>query len=100
MPAWLSWGRERAVSSVGVEPGQDNRDKQSSTYISARLAELLADVSEPFVTMDSRQSVLLMNESMRKRFGIGSGVVAGQPMTSVFGADLVPGSWLWRETIA
>ncbi len=50
--------------------------------------------------MDSRQSVLLMNESMRKRFGIGSGVVAGQPMTSVFGADLVPGSWLWRETIA
>jgi|GEM_PF-2335014 methyl-accepting chemotaxis protein len=88
MPAWLSWGRKKEVPSEGVESDQDNPDKQSATHIAARLAELLDDVSEPFITLDAHHCVLLFNASMRKRFDIRPGFVAGQPVASVLGADL------------
>lgn len=88
MPAWLPWGRGKEVSSKSGKSGDEDVDKQSPATIAARLAELLADVSEPFVTMDANQCILLMNESMRKRFDISHGFVAGQPAASVLGSDL------------
>lgn len=88
MPAWLPWGRGKERLSDDAEWGQDSPDTQSPTAIADRLAEVLADVSEPFITLDSDHRVLLMNESMRKRFGVGHGFVAGQPVASLLGEGL------------
>ncbi|PXX92345.1 diguanylate cyclase [Marinobacter vulgaris] len=88
MHAWLPWGRKAETVSDNVESGLGGVDERSPSVIAARLAELLADVSEPFITVDANQCVLLMNESMRKRFDIGYGFVPGQSAASVLGADV------------
>lgn len=87
MSTWFSLGRGKKTKNDVYERNLSTHQQEPLPDIRARLAELLTDVSEPFVTFDTDHRILMLNESMRKRFGIGSGSVAGQTVASVFEAD-------------
>jgi PAS domain S-box-containing protein len=67
---------------------QESLSREPSTDPTDRLADFLAEVSDPFVTLDSDNQVLLMNGPMKNLFGARFVAGANEPITSVFGSEV------------
>jgi methyl-accepting chemotaxis protein len=85
MLSWLSGRSGKAESDASI---QDAHSRELPPDPSQRLAEFLAEVSDPFVTLDSGDNVLLLNDPMKQLFGVRVSFGAGEPITSVFGPDI------------
>mgnify|MGYP005853526059 CR=1 FL=1 len=48
----------------------------------------LAEVSEPFITLDSSDRVLLLNDAMKKLFGVGASPGSGESITTLLGSEV------------
>lgn len=88
MSTWFSFGRKNRNETEKDGGAHNTHEEESPQDPTPRLAGFLAEVSEPFVTLDSADRVILLNEAMKKLFGVRASSGAGEPAASVFGAEL------------
>lgn len=84
MWSWLTGGNGKA-GALAEHQAADRAALKSDPV--ARLMEFLAEVSEPFVSLDPDNQILLVNGPMKKLIGPRLSD-SGQAMASVFGAEL------------
>lgn len=87
MSTWFSIGRKNNNKAEDDERIR-RAEEETPQDPTPRLAGFLAEVSEPFVTLDSSDRVLLLNDEMKKLFDVRTSSGAGEPIASIFGGEL------------
>ena len=87
MSTWFTLGRQNKTNTQNEGRAHNTDHQQVVPDPTARLKEFLSEVSEPFVTLDANDRVLLMNEAIKK-FSVSAPPGTGEPITSVFGPEL------------
>jgi len=84
----LSLFSGRKTKMQASELIQDTHNGELRPDPTQRLTEFLAEVSDPFVTLDSNDNVLLMNDRMKNLFDVRLSPGASEPVASVFGSEI------------
>jgi methyl-accepting chemotaxis protein len=79
-------GRKARMEASGSIPDTHSRELPPDPI--QRLTEFLADVSEPFVTLDSDDNVLLVNDQMKNLFDVRLSSGTNVPIASAFGSEV------------